>query len=511
MQPSHEAVHAGTASQVTAHDVPLPHDVTHAEASVGASGHFAGGHAQPHPEHVYPHVDPSQAAEGHVFGSGGGDGDVHGTYGASLEGPPSPGRASDDASRRASGSVKRSWKSSWHAAIGVAATTTVTTHAATNRTCPRLPHGGRMAAMRAALTLTLALVAAEAAVLAPRVARAADPAGEAASNEKEATRLFLKGSKLFVARRYAEALDDLRASYRLVPSPNSALLVARCLRALGRPVEAAATYASVEADATRRAGEDASYAHTAAAAASEGAQVRATLGSVSVHVARARPHTRVDVDGEPVTLDDTTRSALVWHEPGTANVRVVSPSGAEEVRAVAVRAGGDARVELDGDVRAPGERSEEPASGGPPPSSAQTTTPPPGRAPAPTPPPNGEGAPESAASRTSADWTLPAAGIAGGVALVGIAVFAGFGASSHSTYENLRDRCGPHACGDAERADADLGMKNQRIANAGLVVGLVGAAAAGTLLVVHFASGRAPTSAAIGVRGAGIVAELTTP
>ena len=43
---------------------------------------------------------------------------------------------------------------------------------------------------------------------------------------EEAKHRFSQGSEKYLARRYSEALDDLRVSYRLVPSPNSGLLIA---------------------------------------------------------------------------------------------------------------------------------------------------------------------------------------------------------------------------------------------------------------------------------------------
>src|SRR5215475_5968624 len=97
----------------------------------------------------------------------------------------------------------------------------------------------------------------------------------------EARRLFSQGSSEYVAHRYADALEHLRASYKLVPSPNSGLLIARCLRELGRPVEAVAAYDAAATEARR----DSKYEKTAEAATQEGAALRATLGTVRVRVA----------------------------------------------------------------------------------------------------------------------------------------------------------------------------------------------------------------------------------
>ena len=69
----------------------------------------------------------------------------------------------------------------------------------------------------AALVVLLALALA----LVPAVAHADT---EDATRD-EAKRLFQQGSSELLAKRYPEALEDLRASYKLVPSPNSGLLI----------------------------------------------------------------------------------------------------------------------------------------------------------------------------------------------------------------------------------------------------------------------------------------------
>jgi hypothetical protein len=286
----------------------------------------------------------------------------------------------------------------------------------------------------------------------------------------EATRLFAKGSQQLLARRYAEALDSLRASYRLVPSPNSGLLIARCLRRLGQPVEAAETYAMVEADAKRRAEQDPDYTRTAEAAAEEGAAVRSTLGSIRIHVPHPPAGTRLDVDGVPVPLRDDG-DVLVWHAAGGATIRLRSPSGAEQSRVISVQAGSDTRQDFEvRDASVPSPTGSAPAP---------IATPLPQR------PEHDVDAPPSRRA-----WAVPAALVAGGVGVVGLGVFAGFGSSSHKSFTDLNRRCGPHGCGDAERSEIETGRRNQTIANTGLVIGIVSSAAAVTLVVLHLTAPR---------------------
>ncbi len=285
----------------------------------------------------------------------------------------------------------------------------------------------------------------------------------------EATREFARGSEQYVAKRYGLALDALRASYRLVPSPNSMLLIARCLRALGRPTEAAESYQSAELEANRRNAEDPSYAQTASAARNEGAEVRTNLGSIRITIKSVRPGTRLLVDGLPVAIPPD-RDVFLWRVPGAVAVRVSSPTGTDDTREIDVRAGSDTSLVFDGE---PPATSVPEALARP---SSMTTR---------------ESVPST---RPRPAWMLPAAGVAGGVALAGVVVFGVYGSLSHATYKRLRDRCGPHACGDADRSEADEAVTNQRIANIGFIVGVVGVVTAATLLALHLSSPRSQSS-----------------
>jgi hypothetical protein len=189
---------------------------------------------------------------------------------------------------------------------------------------------------------------------------------------------------------------------------------------------------------------------------------------MSVHVASPATGTRLDVDGVALPLPDDG-DVLVWHVPGTATIRVRAPSGVEQSRVVSVQAGSDTRQDFD--VRdAP----------------APVIAPPP-IAPIPTKPPEPEAPTEPPRGRP---WAVPGALVSGGVGLVGLGVFAGFGLSSHQSFTDLNRRCGPHACGDAERSEIDRGRRNQVIANTGLVIGIVGTAAAITFVVLRVTAPR---------------------
>lgn len=293
-------------------------------------------------------------------------------------------------------------------------------------------------------------------VSAPNAARA--DTRDTEESREEAKRLFAQGSSEYLAKRYGEALEDLRASYKLVPSPNSGLLIARSLRELNRRVEAVDMYATVAADARRRAAEgDAKYGQTADVAASEGAVVRATLGMVRVRIAHPPPGSSVEIDG--VASPATDSEIVVLHVPGNVTVKFKPKTGAEQSQRATLVAGGDVRMEFTA-------ASPETA---PPPSPPPIETPPQ--------PPPARGEPPA--------WTVPAAVVAGGFALAGTGVFIGFGAKSTSIYDDLAAKCGTTGCGPADRATADAGKRDQTIANVGLAVGIAGAASMITFLLIR--------------------------
>jgi hypothetical protein len=289
------------------------------------------------------------------------------------------------------------------------------------------------------------------------------------SRRDEAKTLFTRGSSAFLAKRYADALEDLRASYKLVPSPNSGLLIARCLKELNRRVDAVEMYATVATDARRRAADgDVKYAQTADVATAEGAAVRATLGTVRVRVAHPPPGALVDVDGTSTPATDT--EIVLLRPPGEVTVRFKPKTGAEQSQRATLAAGSELRMEFT-----------------PAPADVAPAPPPTPETPHPPPPPPRETEPPA--------WTVPAAIATGGVALLGMGLFIGFGSQSESIYDELEARCGPAACGPEDRARADEGKRDQTIANVGLAVGIVGAASTVAILLVRLYATPGPAPA----------------
>ena len=292
--------------------------------------------------------------------------------------------------------------------------------------------------------------------LLPAVAGAEEP--KDAASVDTARSHFNEGSAHFHAGRWEPALAAFQRSRALVDSPNTVLMIARSLRELGRNVEAVEAFQQAAALAGAKvANGEAKYTPTERAASDEGRRLRSMLGSVRIRVLH-REGAVVTVDGRAVVLDGAGE-ATVLHEPGSATVLVRDGGGAEQRQVVTVLAGSTLETEFAGEA-APRTMVLQPKPVTP-------TTPPSDAAPA---------------------WVLPAAITSGVLALAGTGVFVGFGASSRSRYDALQADCGPDNCGAAQRAEADAGKREQLIANVGLGVGVLAAAATVTFVVIGLTS-----------------------
>ncbi len=243
--------------------------------------------------------------------------------------------------------------------------------------------------------------------------------------------LFKAGSKAFLGSRYAEALESLEESYGLYPSPNTLLLIGRCMAHLGRPLDAYKTLQKTDREAQRRmeAGEE-KYRATQESAAEEALAERQKLMVVAVRVRGVKGQLTI-VAGEERKVLDADGAVELLHVPGTVEVLFQPTVGSPLARRVSGKAG--QQVDLAVDLA-------EEADSGP----------------------------------AHSSLVLPAA-IAGGIGAVGFAMFVGFGVRSESIYDGLAERCAPN-CGPADRDEADEGERFGVAANVGLALGIAGAA-----------------------------------
>lgn len=279
-----------------------------------------------------------------------------------------------------------------------------------------------------------------AAVFASGLARAGE-------RDDQATALYQTASELTKQGKCPEAIPLLERSYALVPSPNSLLLLARCLREGDKIEEAWRRYeASLGKSEELIAAGELRYSATASSAREELAQLRKITGSL---VVKALPRgAYVEVYG--MRVDPVNGTAHVRLRAGQASVAILG-SGANERRAVEIRAEQTTEIAL-----------ARPSALAP---TRSTTIP--------------EPAPRSAAPR----WVMPAAVTSGVVGAIGLGAFGFFGLRSSGVRDDL-ERCSP-ACPESLRDDAQRASREQTYANVGLGVGIVGLVAMTTFLVIH--------------------------
>src|SRR5689334_6627294 len=103
-------------------------------------------------------------------------------------------------------------------------------------------------------------------LLAALLAAGSASAQPANTTEAQQITLFRRGRLLMDDHHYAEALQVFQASQELLPSPNTELYMARCLREMGKLDEAYNTFLSTSTDAHARSAAEPRFAPTADAA-----------------------------------------------------------------------------------------------------------------------------------------------------------------------------------------------------------------------------------------------------
>lgn len=265
--------------------------------------------------------------------------------------------------------------------------------------------------------------------------------------QESAIELYGKGRDALSLGKPQEALPLLERSYALLNSPNTELLMAHANRDLGRNVEALELYTRAESNARGEVARgQARYVETAEEARRAADGVARLVGTLAV---KAPPGARVEIFRRPGDVVVVTGSGRVAVEPGEVRVVVITASGKQDRIALAT-AGNVTEVALVASalVAAPFE------------------------------PPPRFGA------------LAIAGGVASGVGLVGLGLFAGFGTSAQATYTRLEE-CGA-ACDeiDVDQA-AELrvdGTRAQTSANASLGVGATLVAGGVVLIIIDAVS-----------------------
>lgn len=328
--------------------------------------------------------------------------------------------------------------------------------------CRLLSHGLVAAALAAAPASVVVFTASDA---------SAQPAPKP-EDVKKATDAFKAGTTLFQQKKWSQALEKFTLSYQTVPSPNSALYIARCYAELGQLKDAFEQFKKTIAEATVRAATEPKYAPTRDSAVAELDELSKKLPVLTVNVRNGEGAT-LRVQGIVVNRPDWGTPMVV--SAGPVEVVIESSTGKQTKQTVNVIVGKAETITIEPEVEIskPIEQTQPDEEGGSSP-------------------------------------LLPVAIAFGVVGVLGMGTFAAGGVMSMQTESELQDQCGDARCTDPATNDTiDRGEKEQLAANVGVTIGAVGLGAAAAFLIVYLVSGdsESPTKeAAVQVRvGPGFV------
>ena len=271
---------------------------------------------------------------------------------------------------------------------------------------------------------------------------------------EQAQSLFKKGRKFYQRKQYEEALAEFRASHDIVASPNTRLLIARCLRESGKIVAAYVEFGRTEVEAKEMVDSDPRYRRAARSAEAERKTLASQLGFVRISIINQEPSTSLRVAGESI-------KRAAWSEPvpvmpGDVEILAETPGYLPASTSVTVEAGEPIEVTIDARANPIPEKPE---------SATHVDV-------------------DVAAEPRDDKGTLrPYAYVAGGIGVAGVATFAIAGLMAKSDYDTLEEECGG-PCPASRQDDIDAGRRKQTIANVGLAIGVVGLAAGTTLYLM---------------------------
>jgi hypothetical protein len=302
-------------------------------------------------------------------------------------------------------------------------------------------------------------------VAAPALADGVAPGDANAAQKKEATDHFMAGKAAFEAKNWEKSIAELRASLNVVNSPNARLELARSLRESGALGDAWTEYGRVVDDATGLAATEARYAKTADAATAERTEVEAKITFITITVVHAPDGAVLKVGGRSIPSDQWTKPVISM--PGAVDVVLTDAAGKELARqTVAATGGQQSSVTIDG---LPAPPPALPAAANPDDKPDFSQAPPPAATPS-----------------SGRAYLRPWAYGAGAVGVVGFGLFTAFGLMSNSDYNDLKSSCVGGHCPSSKSGEISDGKTFQTVANVGLVAGIVGIAAGGTLFALSF-------------------------
>jgi hypothetical protein len=286
-----------------------------------------------------------------------------------------------------------------------------------------------------------------------------------AATRNVAQKVYQQGTAHYKAGRYAEALAAFKASYDMVPSPNSHLMIARTQRDRGELIEAYLEYEKILPEAVEAATHDPKYAKTAETARAERDKVRAQIALVKLRVTSAPPDLEVTVATR--TIDRRDWDTPVPAMPGLLAIRAESVTATAQRREVTATAGSE--VEVTFDFTPP-----PPPPPPPPPVAVEPSAVVLPKRELPPDIPREPVYPHHGVDRTWARVFL-------GVGAAGLVTFVVFGALNDSTFHDLESACPNGRCPPERSDDVSKGKTQQSIANVGLGAAIVGGGISGLL------------------------------
>ncbi|MDB4992805.1 MAG: hypothetical protein JWM74_237 [Myxococcaceae bacterium] len=297
----------------------------------------------------------------------------------------------------------------------------------------------------------------------------ARPGAATPIEREQAQTRFLRAKELYDAKDFAKAEVEFRASLDLVNSPNARFLMARCLRELGRPVEAYAELGRTVSEAREGAHEDGRYVQTAEEASAERDALAKELAFITLTVARPGASTVVRVSGVDLKRPAWTEPIPV--APGELEIVVSTPERAPVSQKLSVVAGERKTVDLDA---------------------------------GPEPPPKKEVILREPPKEEAPTSLRPFAYIVGGIGVAGLATFAIAGSMARSTHSELDDACKGGPCPESYRDTITRGRREQTIANVGIIVGGVGLVGGLSLFLISKPSPKNPQPTALSITPNGV-------
>ncbi|MBW2453082.1 MAG: hypothetical protein JRI68_01150 [Deltaproteobacteria bacterium] len=303
------------------------------------------------------------------------------------------------------------------------------------------------------------------------------------AQKRAAQQQYDEAMKAFNDKRLDEALAGFRASYDIVASPNTRLMVVHVLEDLGDVVAA-----YLEAVATREAADAAAaqnkrYRPAAKSARKEVAKLRRRVGLVTVKVLPAEDDDGAGVEAFELTVAGQSIDRAAWGEPiavapGQCEVVLVAATGTA-TKEIGVAAGGAIAIT----IAPPGRRRTPDEPQGPSQPSDPVRPPEGGEL------PGGEGAGDDGSGLRAPAYVFGALGVAGMV------VFAISGSMAQSNYDELVDQCPADRCPADLEDQADTTRTQQTVANVGLIAGAAGLGIGLGLLVTSFVVADSPDEA----------------